>query len=99
VTHLDCSPLFYIYIIIKNTTYLNNLSFCTSTIDTQTNVQKRKRADTVPNEYAINLAELDGLTIIVDHLRHGLPSNIEEDSEDSDVDQPNDEPLEKSTLF
>ena len=42
---------------------------------------------------------MDGPTIIVDHSRHGLPSNIEEDSEDSDVDQPDDEPLEKSTLF
>jgi hypothetical protein len=73
--------------------------FCTSTMDTQNNVQKRKRADTVPDEYGIDLAALDGPTIIVDHLRHGLPSNIEEDSEDSDVDQPEDEPLEKSTLF
>jgi hypothetical protein len=61
--------------------------FCTSTMDTQNNVQKRKRADTVPDEYGIDLAALDGPTIIVDHLRHGLPSNIE------------DEPLEKSTLF
>jgi hypothetical protein len=35
----------------------------------------------------------------VDTSRYGLPSNIEDDSEDSDVDQPDEEPLEKSTLF
>jgi hypothetical protein len=68
-------------------------------MDTGTNIQKRKRADTVPNEHAIDLAAVDGPAMIVDHSRYGLPSNIEEDPEDSDVDQPEDEPLEKSTLF
>ena len=31
--------------------------------------------------------------------RYGLPSIIEDDPDDSDVDQPDDEPIEKSTLF
>jgi len=68
-------------------------------MDNQSNFQKRKRANAVQNKYTIDLLALDGPTIIVDHLRHGLPSNIEEDSDDSDVDQQDDEPLEKSTLF
>lgn len=35
----------------------------------------------------------------VDESRFGLPCNQEENSDDSDVDQPNNEPLENSTLF
>jgi hypothetical protein len=34
-----------------------------------------------------------------DSLYHGLPSNIEDDSDDSNVDQSDKEPLEKSTLW
>jgi hypothetical protein len=68
-------------------------------MDTKANIQKRKRADTAPNEYAFECS-IDGEpTIIVDTSRHGLPSNIEDNPEDSDVDQPDDDPLEKSTLF
>ena len=68
-------------------------------MDTQANIQKRKRADTAPNENVFECLIEGEPTIIVDTSRHGLPSNIEDDSEDSDVDQPDDEPLEKSTLF
>jgi len=85
VTNLDCWPLFYIYIIIKTTTDLIQLFFCAFIIDTQTNVQKRKRANAVQNEYAIDLLALDGPTIIVDHLRYKLPSNIEDDLDDSNI--------------
>jgi hypothetical protein len=68
-------------------------------MDGQINVQKRKRADTVPNTTAIPV-ELDPEeTIVVDHPSFGLPSNIEDDPNDSDVDQPDNEELEKSTLF
>ncbi len=68
-------------------------------MDTQANIQKRKGADTALNEYAFECL-IDGEpTIIVDTSRYGLPSNIEDDLEDSDVDQPDDERLEKSTLF
>jgi len=35
----------------------------------------------------------------VDDSRYGLPSITEDDPDDSDVDQPNNEPFEKSTLF
>jgi hypothetical protein len=35
----------------------------------------------------------------VDTSRHGLPSNIEDNPNDSNVDQPDNKPLEKSTLF
>jgi hypothetical protein len=75
------------------------LLFYTSIMDTQANIQKRKRADTAPNEHAFECSIEGEPTIIVDTSRHWLPSNIEYDSEDSDVDQPDDEPLEKSTLF
>jgi hypothetical protein len=68
-------------------------------MDTKANIQKRKRADTTPNEHAFECLIKGEPTIIVDTSRHGLCSNIEDDSEDSDVDQPDDEPLEKSTLF
>ena len=86
MTNLDYWPLFHIYIIIKTTTDPIKLFFCAFIIDTQTNIQKRKRADTVPNKHAINLLALDGPTIIVDHLCYGLPSNIKEDLDDSNVD-------------
>jgi hypothetical protein len=35
----------------------------------------------------------------VDTSRYGKPSIEEDDSDDSDVEQPDNEPLEKSTLF
>jgi len=38
-------PLFYIYIIVKSTTCLIQLSTYTSILDTQTNIRKRKRAE------------------------------------------------------
>jgi len=38
-------------------------------------------------------------TIIVDTSRHRKPSLEEDNPEDSDVDQPDNEPLEESTLF
>ena len=69
------------------------------TIDSQTNVQKQKRANIVPNATAI-LVELDPEeTIIMDYPSFGLLSNIEDNPNDSDVDQPDNKELEKSTLF
>ena len=69
-------------------------------MDTQTSIQKRKRADTALNEPAFECL-IDGeSTIIVDTSRlDGKPSNIEDNSDDSDVDQPDNELLEESTLF
>jgi hypothetical protein len=69
-------------------------------MDTQTSIQKRKRANTVQNEHIIDSDASNETTIICDtsHL-DGKPSNIEDNSDDSDVDQPNNEPLEESTLF
>jgi hypothetical protein len=69
-------------------------------MDTQTSIQKRKRANTVQNEHAIDSDASNETTIVCDtsHL-NGKPSNIEDDSDDSNVDQPNDEPLKESTLF
>jgi hypothetical protein len=72
-------------------------------MDIQTNVQKRQRADTVEDCIIVD----DGTGIWAnpvledksDSLYHGLPSNIKDDSNDSDVDQPDKEPLEKSTLW
>jgi hypothetical protein len=99
VTHLDSSPLFYNYIIIKITIYLIKLLFCISIMDIQANIQKRKRADTAPNEYIFEYL-IDGEpAIIVDTLRYGLPSNIEDNSDNSDINQPDNKLLEKSILF
>jgi hypothetical protein len=54
-------------------------------MDTQANVQKRKTTNIIPNEHAIDLSTLDGPTIIIDHQCYGLPSNIEEDLDDSNI--------------
>ena len=68
-------------------------------IETLTNVQKRKRVNTLEDAFIIAHAAEDNETIIVDTSRYRLPSIIEDNPEDSDIDQPDDEPLEKSTLF
>jgi hypothetical protein len=57
------------------------LLFYTSIMDTQANIQKRKRADTALNEHAFECSIEGEPTIIVDTSRHWLPSNIEYDSE------------------
>ena len=62
------------------------LSRCTSTIGTQTNVKKRKRANTVQNKHEIKSNINLKTTIVVDDSRYGKPSNIEDDPNDLDVD-------------
>jgi hypothetical protein len=72
-------------------------------MDILTNVQKRQRVDTVEDCIIVD----DGTGIWAnpvledksDSSHHGLPSNIEDDSDDSDMDQPDKEPLEESTLW
>jgi hypothetical protein len=55
-------------------------------MDIQTNIQKRKRVNTLEDELIIaGVAEDEG-TIIVDTSRHGLPSIIKDDPDDSDID-------------
>jgi hypothetical protein len=68
-------------------------------MDHQINIQKRKRADIIQDTLIITGVADDKDTIIVDTRRHGLPSIIEDDLDDSDIDQPDNKPLEKSTLF
>ena len=68
-------------------------------MDSQTNIQKRKRAIIFEDQQIIAGVADDENTIIVDDSRHGLPSIIEDDSDESDVDQPDNTLLEKSTLF
>ena len=68
-------------------------------MDHQINTQKRKRAHIIQDALIIAGAADDENTIIVDTGRYGLPSIIEDDPDDSDIDQPDNEPLEKSTLF
>jgi hypothetical protein len=68
-------------------------------MDSQTNIPKRKRVNTIKYELIIAGAADDDNTIIVDDSRYGLPSITEDDPDDSDVDQPDDKPIEKSTLF
>ena len=85
--HFNYWPLFYIYIIIKSTTWLIQPSTYTFAIDTQASIQKRKRADTVQNKHAIDSDTSNKTTIICDtsHLDR-KPSNIEDNSDDSNVD-------------
>jgi hypothetical protein len=64
----------------------------------QTNLSKRKRAISIPNEDVIEDG-LDPEATIIDPSQHAKPSMEEDNPEDSDVDQPDDEPLEESTLF
>jgi hypothetical protein len=54
-------------------------------MDTQTNIQKRKRADTVQNDHEIGSDINPETTIVVDDSRYRKPSNIEDDPNDSDV--------------
>jgi hypothetical protein len=68
-------------------------------MDSQTNVQKRKRAITLEDQQIIDGAADNEDTIIVDDSRHGLPFITEDNPEDSDVDQLDNDPLEESTLF
>jgi hypothetical protein len=68
-------------------------------MDSQTNIQKRKRVNTLEDALIIAGAANDEETIIVDDGRHGLPSITEDNPDDSDIDQPDNEPLEESTLF
>jgi hypothetical protein len=55
-------------------------------MDTQTSVQKRKRADTTPNKHAFKCLIQEESTIIIDTSRHRLPSNIEDLLEDDSND-------------
>jgi hypothetical protein len=75
----------------------------TFTIDNPTNVQKRKRAVTVPDDTIIvdtrHLTRDPDIDDKFDDGRYGLPADEEDDSDASDVDQPDDKPLTKSTLF
>ncbi|KAN0075063.1 hypothetical protein V8E54_004139 [Elaphomyces granulatus] len=65
-------------------------------MDSQTNVQKRKRTDSTEDTIAI---QVPGESLNSDDYRYGLPSIEEDDSDDSDVDQPDNESLYQSTLF
>jgi hypothetical protein len=68
-------------------------------MDNQTKLPKRKRADTVLNNDAIKGLYDPELTIIVNTSQHRKPSIEEDNPEDSDVEQPDNKPLEQSTLF
>jgi len=65
-------------------------------MDRRTTVQKRKRADTT--EDTISMQSLSE-SLNSDDYRYGLPSIEEDNSDDSDVDQPDNESLHQSTLF
>jgi hypothetical protein len=68
-------------------------------MDHQIHIQKRKRADIIQDVLIITGAADDEDTIIVNTRRYRLPFILEDNSDDSDIDQPNNKPLEKSTLF
>jgi hypothetical protein len=68
-------------------------------MDNQTNVQKRKRADTTEDTIAIQVPGESLENLNSDDYRYGLPPIEEDNSDDSDVDQPDNESLYQSTLF
>jgi hypothetical protein len=66
---------------------------------TTINIQKQKRANsTLHSITVLTKAKEAAIQISIDQ-RHGLPSNIEEDTDNSDVKQPHKTKLEDSTLF
>jgi len=66
---------------------------------TSVSLQKRKRADsTLDSITVLTLAEEAAIQATLDE-RHGKPSNIEDDSDGSDIEQSNKLELEDSTLF
>ena len=66
---------------------------------TSVNLQKRKRADsTLDSITVLTLAKEAAIQATIDK-RHGKPSNIEDDSDDSDIEPSNEVELEDSTLF
>jgi hypothetical protein len=66
---------------------------------TSISLQKRKRADsTLDSITVLTLAKEAAIQATLDE-RHGKPSNIEDDSDSSDIEQSNKLELEDSTLF
>jgi len=55
-------------------------------MDNQAKLQKRKRAETIQNQLAIEGILEGKSTIIIDTSRYGKPSIEEDNSNDSDVD-------------
>jgi hypothetical protein len=54
-------------------------------MDTLTNIQKRKRANTVQNKHAIESDAEEESTIIINTSHYSKPSKIEDNPEDLDV--------------
>jgi hypothetical protein len=66
---------------------------------TSISLQKRKRADSTLNSITVlTLAKEAAIQATLDK-RHGKPSNIEDDSDSSDIKQSNKLELEDLTLF
>jgi hypothetical protein len=66
---------------------------------TSVSLQKRKRADlTLDSITVLTLAKEAAIQATLDE-RHGKPSNIEDDSDGSDIEQGDQLELEDSTLF
>jgi hypothetical protein len=65
---------------------------------TSVNLQKRKRADsTLDSIIVLTIAEEAAIQATIDE-RHGKPSNIEDNSDDLDI-EPSNKELEDSILF
>jgi hypothetical protein len=66
---------------------------------TTINIQKQKRADsTLYSIIVLTKAKEAAIQVSIDQ-QHGLPSNIEENIDDSNVEQPHKTELKDSTLF
>ena len=92
-------PLFYNYINTSTTTNPIKCPFCILLTATSIRLQKRKRADsTLDSITVLTIAEEAAIQVSINE-RYGKPSNIEDDSDESDIEQSNEAELEDSTLF
>jgi hypothetical protein len=68
-------------------------------MDTSSDILKRKRAKTLIITVTNREINDPEDTIVIDDSRFRLPSNKEDNENDSDVDQSDNDPLKNSTLF
>jgi hypothetical protein len=62
-------------------------------------LQKRKQADSTLDSITVLTLAKEAVIQATINKRHGKPSNIEDNSDDSDIEPSNEVELEDSTLF
>ena len=66
---------------------------------TSVNLQKRKRANSTLDSIIVLTIAKEAVIQVTINERYGKPSNIEDNSDESDIKQSNEVELEDSTLF